>query len=63
VIYKSFGENQKWDAETEQRMIGEAVDEAVPGRKRVNIGSPELEGLEVRKDYTILKVSTKKIGP
>jgi len=63
VVYKSFGENQKWDPETEQKMIGEAADEAVPGRKRVDIGSPPLEGLEVRKDYSVMKIATKKIGP
>lgn len=63
VVYKSFGENQKWSQEVEQKMIGEAVDEAIPGRKRVDIGSPPLEGVEVRKDYSVMKVSTRPIGP
>ena len=63
VIYKSFGENKKWSADVEQQMIGEALSETVPGGKTVNIFSPPFEGILLRKDYTVQRVSTRKLGP
>jgi hypothetical protein len=63
VLYKSFGENRSYDPDIEQQMIGEAVSEAVPGQKVVNINTPPMEGIEIRKDYTVMKVSTRPIGP
>jgi len=63
VFDKSFGENRTYDPDIEQKMIGEAVSEAVPGRKTVKSDSPPMEGIEIRKDYTVQRVSTRKLGP
>ena len=63
VVYKSFGENRGYDADIEQQMIGEAVSEVVPGQKTVSLGYGISERIELRKDYTVQAISTKKLGP
>jgi hypothetical protein len=61
VVYKSFGENRPWDPETEQAMINEGVSETAPGQTTVKVGYDGLEGVEVLKSYSVLKVRTKAL--
>jgi hypothetical protein len=63
IVYKSFGENRRYDADIEQQMIGEAVSEVVPGQKTVEMPSPPMEGIELRKDYTVQRVSYIPLKP
>jgi hypothetical protein len=63
VLYKSFGENRSYDPDIEQQMIGEAVGAVVPGQKTVNINTPPMEGIEISKSYTVMRVSPKRLGP
>lgn len=62
VVYKSFGENQKWSAEVEAQMVGEAVSETRPGLLDVFFYSPPMSGIEMRKDYSVQRVSTRRVG-
>jgi len=63
VVDKSFGENRSYDPDIEQRMIGEAVSEVTPGQTTVDLGTEPLFGIEIRKDYTVKRVSVRRVGP
>jgi hypothetical protein len=63
VVYKSFGEGEEWSQDKENEMLQEAASAEFPGLTYVTLGYEGETGVEISKEYTVMTVSTRPIGP